>query len=117
MTKHKLKEIKISEVLHLAADEYIAVSIDNEKFNGPYQYSCTAIRKALRIMVDKTSNADYNFYLSRITTGLHRLGFTDFGGIGVFQEFEYFSEPTEASQGARYLWLKFCALMAEEQGE
>ena len=113
----KPKEVKISKVLHLAADTYLAACAEDEGWLGPYQYTCIAIKKALQVEVDKVSNANYVYHWLIIKSGLQNLGFTDDRGIEVFKEFEDGYEPTEQSQGARYLWLKWAALMAEEQGE
>lgn len=116
MTKHNPKEIKISEVLHLAADEYLAQGIDDETWHGPYQYSCCAIEKALAKILQNPVPATFHRHYSIIKQGLRNLGLENLSSVEAFKEFENFYDPTPESQGARYMWLKFCALLAEEQG-
>lgn len=116
MTKRKPKEIKISEVLHLAADKYLAKGIADENWYGPYQYTCSAIDKALADILQNAPPARFHRQLNIIKQGLRNLGLEDISGIECFKEFEKFYDPTPESQGARYMWLKFCALLAEEQG-
>ncbi len=88
---------KISEALHLAADKYLfdgVVFVSNQ-----WSWSCLAVEEAcdeLRI----------NFTM--VYRGLENMGLTPFGD-GQFS-------GVKDKQGARYMWLKFAALMAEEQG-
>lgn len=120
----KPKQIKISEVLHLAADCYLG-SGNNCKRRGPYQYSCTAIKGALhellgfQIGVVHTSIQIrvFQYHWLRILKGLRNLGLEYPNEIYAFKDLEDGFEPTKKSQSARYIWLKWCALMAEEQGE
>jgi hypothetical protein len=107
----------IAEVLHLAADKYLAK--DDEEYrtvNEPekQKYSCCSIECA----VEELYGYDTPI-LDDILDGLEEMGL-----IGVscsFKEFEIANHTivrttTPESQGARYAWLKFAALIAEEQG-
>lgn len=98
--------MKISEILHKAADEFLwdGVSCDKHLF----QYSCDAVGGA-RIA------SGLSFFDYQTKDFLHSLGLKPRPG-SAFIEFEEDDEATEASQGARYLWLKFAALVAEEEG-
>lgn len=104
--------IKISEVLHLAADEYL--SVDNYNIWGGCAacrtiYSCDAWDDALHHLLD--NSAIHNQLYDVIATGQKELGLdTD-----LMSEFNDIPAGEER-QGARYAWLKFCALLAEEQG-
>jgi hypothetical protein len=95
---------KISEVLHLAADEFLADSM----WSNQAEFSCTAIRYALGL------NFNFNYHgalLDKIETGLRNMGLST-DSLHAFSEFS----PDYERQAARYNWLKFAALIAEEQG-
>ena len=68
-------KVKISDVLHLAADRYLASDYIEYFSAVKNRFSCCAVSRSLDELI------------------------------------------TEASQGARYAWLKFCAMLYEEQGE
>lgn len=100
--------MKISKVLHKAADKHLAhdydsfahPSLDKERF------SCTAISLAV--------NNDYELE-ERVRIGLQNMGCpTD--SVYAFTDMGYDDDLDIETQGARYMWLKFAALMAEEQG-
>lgn len=120
----KPKQIKISEVLHLAADHHLA-SKDKLGDWGPFQYSCVAIKQALHESLGfekgkkhtHSQGIEFNHHFLNIEKGLRNLGLEYPREIYAFKEFEDGFEPTKKSQSARYIWLKWCALMAEEQGE
>ena len=120
----KPKQIKISDVLHLAADYYLCSDNDYKDWVS-YQYSCTAIKHALHVLLGfKTGKQhtylqgiEFRYHFLKIEKGLRNLGLEYPREVYAFRELEDGFEPTKASQGARYIWLKFAALMAEEQGE
>jgi len=94
---------KISKILHLAADRYLSPSTDT----GASKYSCDAIAFACDELLSKHSDP---FYIERIIkTGLFELGL-DPRGLHEFDDI-----PEKHRQATRYQWLKFCALLAEEQ--
>lgn len=100
--------MKISQVLHKAADKhlahdyesYIHPSFDKERF------SCCAVDLAVGYNPD---------LYHRILEGLTEMGCPT-GSIYAFTGMDYDDDLDEETQGARYMWLKFAALMAEEQG-
>lgn len=110
--------IKISDVLHLAADKYLA-SCESER-GVKCRFSCSAISEALDELIPDWYSL--NMMYRQIDIGLREMGL-DLDANG-FPEFEYERSfvgwksvsVTESSQGARYAWLKFAAMIAEEQG-
>jgi hypothetical protein len=107
----------IAEILHLAADKFLAK--DYEEFdasNKKEKYSCFAISRA----TESLNLSDQDSLEEDIIVGLKEMGL-----IGGFSDFSEFYEGitfgnqrtiTPETQGARYAWLKFAALIAEEQG-
>lgn len=93
--------MKISEVLHLAADKYLCTG---RKSYNPYKpsYSCIAIENAC---------IDYKVPSGKIQKGLRNMGLNTDSACA-FNEFKSGKER----QAARYSWLKFAAMIAEEQG-
>lgn len=113
-------EIKISDILHLAADQYLAKDESEVNRLGKYHYSCIAVEHAIGWATD--SWVENNKLYKRVFTGLEAMG-CDIKSISLFKELEQQSSNGESyyctpeSQQARYFWLKWAALMAEEQGE
>ena len=106
--------MKISEILHLAADEYLAVS----KYSNRQRYSCDAVRDAIHEVASANfmTSDEYHDLLDRVFIGLEEMGVRKYS-ITQFYEFEDSKNLiTPESQGARYTWLKFAAMIAEEQG-
>lgn len=105
----------IAEILHYAADNKLASkrseywltsNIDKEK------YSCCAMHEAVR---DLCYNLDWDqrdALIQRIETGLKNMGCP----TGSINAFENDHEVNSENQQSRYVWLKFAAKMAEEQG-
>jgi hypothetical protein len=102
------KQPKISEILHLAADKYLWDGSSGFFHpNGRYwteEYTCNAVGAAIQDL-----NA---WYMESATFG----GLVNMGvNTGSSFEFkEYKDDPQR--QSARYNWLKFAAMIAEEQG-
>lgn len=107
-------DMSIADILHNAADKYLKHdSICDDKS----RYTCLAI---LRAMTHDSKYADFNVWkkhnpqMKRIMKGLRNMGFETRHGDGtVFIQYE---NDAQKRQGARYMWLKLAALMAEEQG-
>lgn len=115
-----MTEVKISEVLHLAADKYLAEDVGYD-LDLQDEHSCLAIISAIRELVPAELKIG-SLYI-RICLGLEEMGLNTRRG-SQFDEFcvedsevvyDYLS-INKASQGARYNWLKFAAMIAEEQG-
>jgi hypothetical protein len=104
--------MKISEVLHKAADEHLCHDYDSYyAFSGynsidKMKFSCSAISDVV---------GDNDELYERVRVGLENMGcptnsFCAFTAMGYKDRYDI------ETQGARYLWLKFAALVAEEQG-
>lgn len=106
---------KISEVLHLAADKYLAANAHDYWHKNKARFSCGAIVNAKR-----SFRRDPTPSWSDINTGLCRMG-CDTGSVSLFIKYGdvYIGQNgiNEEVQGMRYFWLKWAALMAEEQGQ
>lgn len=110
--KSTKKKPKISEVLHLAADEYLAANATDFWHKNKARFSCGAIMAAKR-----SFRQDGNPSWSDIVTGLRRMG-CDTGSADLFTKHgDGYFRINEEVQGMRYFWLKWAALMAEEQGQ
>jgi hypothetical protein len=84
----------IAEVLHRAADRYLEPVFAGE----PTSYSCEAIYEADAVL------------WPRICKGLSEMGLVPHS-VTQFEDV-----PPDERQAARYAWLKFAAMIAEEQG-
>jgi len=109
---NRMTEVKMSEVLHLAADKYLAEDCEYDWVLQD-KFSCIAIIMAVKELIPSQKIAD-SFY-NRIRIGLEKMGIDTYRG-SQFNEFGDYLTITKASQGARYTWLKFAAMIAEEQG-
>lgn len=96
----------IAEILHKAADEYLAHNRYSYYAGNKVRYTCSAIELATRWDDD---------LCERIQTGLIEMGCPT-SSCSAFVNLGYPDFLDEETQGARYMWLKFAALMAEEQG-
>lgn len=114
----------ISEVLHLAADKYLAIDYNDYFYNcHKEKYSCCAVEEAIWELVGLDSTyKTYCDFKNRVFHGLDNMG-CDTDCCHLFNDFEKKSDgyvcayiATKKSQEARYFWLKWAALMAEEQG-
>lgn len=104
-----MNQPKISEVLHLAADKFLWDGWGwTERNIGKSEYSCDAIWQAI---ASYPFGADKDGYNKRIRHGLRNLGLHP-DSLYAFDEFR----SSQERQAIRYAWLKFCAMMAEEQG-
>jgi hypothetical protein len=102
--------LTISAALHLAADQYLWDGVNSfYRRSDTEGFSCWAIDNAIDSY--RLPWRDFGDFSERINEGLTTLGL-DTGSMKQFNEFS----TDEERQGARYLWLKFAALLAEEQG-
>ena len=107
----------ISEILHRAADEFLVST--QEEFDRPdykQKFSCCAVSATLVAMYEE-GRITYNQRVKigqQIRQGLRNMG------VDVFSTFEFGNnlpgKIRKKQQGARYAWLKFAAMIAEEQG-
>lgn len=103
MTK---KLVKISEILHLAADLHLAANLQ-DRLCDQEVYSCCAITEACL----QTFGVDWSWSDYYIAQGLEELGLD----TNSTDAFDNYGDTFEERQQARYGWLKLCALLAEEQ--
>ena len=112
-----MKEYTIAEILHYAADKKLA-SKEEQCWNRggtKEKFSCCAVQEAVWELWNKDETAseyERDKLINRCSEGLKAMGCptssTDaFGDEGVFNA---------ENQQARYAWLKFAAIIAEEQG-
>ena len=109
----KTKQYSIADILHYAADKCLIVE---SRYERRERFSCCAIDEALY----ELNGSIYSHPLrNRIFDGLKNMG-CDVNGMSQFVK--YGDEPNVYTsinpevQGMRYMWLKWAALMAEEQG-
>jgi len=97
----------IAEILHEAADKHLAVDIyERYQDTTKFRFSCDAVFWACEDMKQ----------FKRIQEGLENLG-CPVKSSDAFKNLGYSDNTVDSeTQGARYIWLKFAALMAEEQG-
>lgn len=105
-----MKLPKISTILHRAADHHLKGK------NGDFKrsrYSCCAIIDAVDYYCDYH---DHYGMRIRIYEGLKEMG-CDVNSSHLFMKYgDNTPGVNETVQGMRYMWLKWAALMAEEQG-
>lgn len=117
-----MSKIKISDVLHLAADKYLDDGVIDliYVYSRKHVLSCCAIESAVYEVLSENSSifscSTYDTLMETIEQGLTNMGLAP-QSTEAFKEFENsFHKTTPESQGARYAWLKFAAMIAEEQG-
>jgi len=113
------KQYTIADVLHCAADKYlIAESRYNEGLRTE-RFSCGAVDEAIVYLTGALYSIDSMALRRRVMAGLRAMGCST-GSHKLF--IKYGDKPLEYGninhdvQGMRYMWLKWAALMAEEQG-
>ncbi len=103
MTK---KQPTVADALHLAADKYLAAN-RQQRDRYKSRYSCGAVG-------DACYKLGVNF--GGVLVGLKNMG-CDTTSSTLFYEYgDNNFNLSEEVQGMRYMWLKWAALMAEEQG-
>jgi hypothetical protein len=109
-----MKEYTISEILHIAADNHLAVK-ESETWNrggNKEKFSCCAMHEAV-IDLSRTFTFDeIDEVVCRIIEGLEEMGCP----TNSLDAFDDNGEFKEENQQIRYAWLKFAAIIAEEQG-
>lgn len=107
------KQYTIADVLHYAADKCLAYDKRYTADGIKDKFSCVAVQEAIFCLTGDLA------LRRRVKAGLTAMG-CDTGSAGLFKK--YGDNPDEYDyinpevQGMRYMWLKWAALMAEEQG-
>jgi hypothetical protein len=103
MTATTRSAATIADALHLAADKYLAANLHQFATDiDKSMFSCNAVS-------DACCELGVNF--GGVLVGLKNMG-CDVTSDALFKQFTVI----EQVQGMRYMWLKWAALMAEEQG-
>ena len=111
-TSSPSESVTIAEILHYAADKCLASKKEQYWTYGgsKEKYSCCAVDEAYIKLV---GSWDYpSDQAIAIIKGLENMGCP----IGSMDAFDDQGQFVEENQQARYAWLKFAAMMAEEQG-
>lgn len=112
-----MKKYTIAEILHLAADKFLA-SKESELWNhGGYKekFSCCAVTEAVYDLYSNykiESEYDRDDLIKHIHYGLAEMGCP----VSSLDAFNDRGDFIAGNQQARYAWLKFAAMIAEEQG-
>lgn len=112
------KQPTIAAILHCAADKCLVAHSRYSEGCGKEKYSCCAIDEALYKMTGSAYSGDSNRLRHRVVDGLKAMGcktrsstlFKNYGDVNDYNTVNH------DVQGMRYMWLKWAALMAEEQG-
>lgn len=115
----KKKQPTIADVLHYAADKCLAYDKRFTADGLKEKFSCCAINEAIYKMTGSAYSGESAMLRRRVITGLKAMG-CETGSSNLFEKhgdvpFDYQFVNLEV-QGMRYMWLKWAALMAEEQG-
>lgn len=117
----KTQDVKISEILHFAADHCLYDGhgmFDKGHQYSQYSYSCCAVQEAIRILIPSPFHhvLDPKTLAGKMWVRI-RQGFFNLGlRAGSTTAYDEFDSPSERQQ-SRYAWLKFAAMLAEEQGQ
>ena len=110
------KQPTVADVLHYAADKCLAYDKRYTADGIQEKFSCCAIAEAIYQL---TSSLHADGLYNRVLNGLKAMG-CDTGSNTLFKKYgdqpHDYSNVDETVQGMRYMWLKWAALMAEEQG-
>ena len=114
--------VKISEILHVAADQYLWSGSDyflksNEDHDKTIKYacSCNAIYVAI-VQNNSISWKNKQKFFFRVKKGLTAMGLQK-SGVPKYWNSSSNNFDDKRVQQERYSWLKFAALVAEEQGQ
>lgn len=140
MIEYKGKQVLISDILHDAADIFLRYSKNDtapgyvSKYQGEWphgkhiviesqreaeRFSCCAVEAAIAWNFGLERWCDDTEKLSKkVKQGLRKMGCPT-GSSTAFSKYgetPYYAEEKHEIQGMRYMWLKWAAMMAEEQG-
>ena len=112
-----MKKYTIAEILHYAADKKLA-SKEEQCWNrggSKEKFSCCAVSEAVWELYNKDqimSEGECDELINRCFDGLAAMGCPT-NSIDAFNDsYDFIAK----NQQARYAWLKFAAIIAEEQG-
>lgn len=111
-----MKKYTIAEILHIAADKHLA-SKEEQCWNRggtKEKFSCCAMSEAVWYLWNKNyivSCSERDDLINRCSDGLEAMGCPT-GSTNAFNDSGEFNAE---NQQARYAWLKFAAMIAEEQ--
>ncbi len=108
-----MKKVTIADVLHYAADRCLSANSALPSWPaGKMRYSCDAINEACNKLYKNAPNwYERQDMVNQTMKGLRKMGLST-KSLSAFDDIPFGTER----QGARYAWLKFCAMLAEEQG-
>jgi len=114
----KKKQPTVADVLHVAADKCL-VAHSRYSEGSREKFSCCAVDEAIYKMTGHLYTFESLELHRRVMAGLKAMG-CNTGSMTLFKKYgdnhSEFSEVNHEVQGMRYMWLKWAALMAEEQG-
>ncbi len=109
----------IADILHTAADKYLVAHSRHEGTNPKEKFSCCAISSAIFDITGSWYGDDSKTLRQQVMKGLTNMG-CGVGRVDLFVKYgdqpDVYERITHDVQGMRYMWLKWAALMAEEQG-
>lgn len=112
-----MKIYTIADILHLAADKHLASKVEQcwNRGGSKEKFSCCAMSEAVWVLWNEDkikSKSKRDELINRCFEGLEAMGCPT-GSTNAFGDMGEFKEE---NQQARYAWLKFAAMIAEEQG-
>ena len=119
----KKKQPTVADVLHLAADKCL-IAHSRYTEGSKEKYSCLAVNEAIFRIYGNLYSGEAEALQKRVIKGLKKMG-CNTGSMTLFKKYDDtytddtytgFSAINHEVQGMRYMWLKWAALMAEEQG-
>ena len=113
------KQYTVADVLHYAADKCLVYDERYTNYGIKEKFSCCAVDEAILHLTGALYSIDSAGLRRRVMNGLKAMG-CDTGSSTLFvkhgdKQHEY-GNINPKVQGMRYMWLKWAALMAEEQG-
>ncbi len=119
MKKNNWNAVTIADVLHYAADKCLISHSRYSERTHKEKFSCCAINEAIFQLNGSLYSTETSSLRLRVRAGIKAMG-CDTGSSTLFMKygdvpFDYSNINLEV-QGMRYMWLKWAALMAEEQG-
>lgn len=112
-----MKKYTIAEILHYAADKKLA-SKEEQCWNrggSKEKFSCCAVSEAAWQLWNEdkiASEGERDELINRCSKGLEAMGCP----VNSMDAFDDHGKFDAQNQQARYAWLKFAAIIAEEQG-